>query len=259
MVFPNYPEKYKGQAVLDPQDILAYRRRLGRMPKIEPPEAVLICLQRGLPERMRWRIPIRHVGRLMGDLFTLRKTQGHVAVLTNIGIGASQMVSLAEELIAWGVRRLVSLVWGGSLQPDLKSGDIVICDRAIRDEGTSHHYLPPEKYISANPDLVQRLSQTFSSHGLPFQIGATWSLDAPYRETYDEVQQYQREGVKTVEMEIAALLALGIFRRVETASVVVVGDHLSDMKWHAPEDIRLVERSLEQAYIAILEALSRDS
>ncbi len=255
MGFPNYPQKHESQPVLNPEDILNFRRRLGQMPSIRAPQAVLICLQRGLPARMRWRMPIQHVGRLMGDLFVYKKSHGQVAILTNIGIGAPQMVSLAEELVAWGARRLVSLVWGGGLQPDLKAGDIVICDRALRDEGTSHHYLPSEKYVSASPSLIQHLSRAFASQGLPFQIGATWSIDAPYRETRDEVQQYQSEGVKTVEMEIAGLLALGQCRQIETASVVIVGDLLSDMRWRAPDDTRPVEKSLEQAYTAILEAL----
>jgi len=193
----------------------------------------------------------------MGDLFTLKRERGRLAVLTNIGIGAPQIVALAEELIAWGVRRLVSLVWGGGIQVDLKPGDIVICERAIRDEGTSFHYIPPDKYVSADPDLVQRLSETFRQHGLSFQVGTSWTIDASYRETQEEIRQYQNEGVKTVEMEIAALLALGVFRQVETASVVVIGDSLAHLKWEAPYDTRPVERSLERAYAAILEALGR--
>lgn len=256
MSFPNYPNKQNGESILNPQDILAFRRRLGIMPKGEAPESVLICLQRGLPERMRWRVPIQRAGRLMGDLFAVRKARGRVAVLTNLGIGAPQMAAAAEELIAWGARTLVSLVWGGGLQADLSPGDIVVVDRAIRDEGTSHHYLPPQKYISASPALVSRLEAGFAARGIAVQRGASWTLDASYRETREEVQAYEAEGVKTVEMEIAALLAVAQVRGAEAASVVVVGDTLSGLRWRAPQDTRPVERSLEAAYRTIIETLS---
>lgn len=257
MSFPNYSDKYKSVSLLDPKAMVAYRRRLGRLPKIDPPEGVLFCLQRGLPERMRWQFPLRHAGRLMGDLYLVKRTRGRVAVLTNFGIGAPLVTALAEELIAFGVKRLISMAWGGGLQPDLKPGDIVICDSAIRDEGVSHHYLPPAKYVRASPALVDRLGAALKSRGLRYQAGATWTTDAPYRETLEEVRQYQAEGIKTVEMEVAALLALGQVRMVETAGVVVVGDSLADLHWQAPDDVKPIERALEKVYEASIEALSQ--
>ena len=215
----------------------------------------MICLQRGLPERLRRRIPLRRVARLMGDLYVAKKTRGRVGVLTNIGIGAPSVVSLAEELIALGTRRLISIVWGGALQPGLEPGQVVICQRALRDEGVSHHYLPPAKYVDASSDLMARLAAAMEQRGQPFQLGATWTTDAPYRETREEVQRYQAEGVKTVEMEIAGILALAQARGIEAASVVVVGDSLADLRWQAPADVKPVERALEVVYAAAIDVL----
>jgi uridine phosphorylase len=80
-----------------------------------------------------------------------------VGVLSNFGIGAPVVVSLTEEMIAWGVKRFVILSWGGALQKELNTGDIVLNDRAIRDEGVSQHYLPAQKFSHADPELKQRL------------------------------------------------------------------------------------------------------
>ena len=256
MPFPNYPDKYSSPAVLTAQEMIAFRRSLGRMPGIEPPEGVILCLQRGLPERLRFRYPLRRAGQLMGDLYLLRRSGGKAAVLTNFGIGASLIGALAEELIAWGVGRLVSISWAGGLQPDLPPGSIVVCERALRDEGTSHHYLPTEKYIHANVELVDNLGQALARRGIPHSIGATWTTDAPYRETLEEVRQYQEEGVKTVEMESAALLAVGQAHGVQAASICVVGDSLASLRWIAPTDVRPVEKGLEAAYGAAIEVLS---
>ncbi|HXF84379.1 MAG TPA: nucleoside phosphorylase [Anaerolineales bacterium] len=256
MSFPNYPEKHQLDSLLSGNEMIEFRNRLGRLPKIEPPEALLLCLHRGLPERMRWRIPIRYVGRMMGDLYLVKKTNRRVAVLTNFGIGAPVVTALAEEFIAWGVRQIVSISWGGGISAELQAGDIVICGRALRDEGTSHHYLPSGKYVEASQRLVNRLSEALQARNVPFHIGTTWTTDAPYRETREEVKQYQSEGIKTVEMEIAALYALGQVRRVEAASIVVVGDSLAKLRWQAPADVRPIERSLEMVYRAAIDALN---
>ena len=256
MPFPNFPHKYESEALMTPQDMLAYRRSLGRLPRIDPPQSVILCLQRGLPERLRWRYPIRKVGRLIGDLYLLKRSGGKVAVLTNFGLGAPQISALAEELIAWGAMRLVSLSLSAGLQPDLKPGDIVVCERALRDEGVSHHYLPPDKFVQADQRLVESLVGALQSAGTPFTSGATWSTDAPYRETRAEVQQYQAEGIMTAEMETAGLLAIAQVRRVQAASVLVVGDSLAGLRWELPPDQLPAERGIEAAYAAVVRALS---
>jgi uridine phosphorylase len=257
MPFPNYPDKHNLPAVLTAQDLLAYRRQLGRFPNIQPPEGMILCLQKGLPERLRRRHRLKRIGSLMGDLYLLKKSRGKVGVLTNFGIGAPLIAALTEELVAWGVRRFISMSWAGGLQPDLEPGAIVACSRAIRDEGTSHHYLPANKYVRADPELVKNLTGALAIQGHKSTEGTTWTTDAPYRETRDEILQYQAEGVLVVEMETAALLAVGQARAVQTAAVCVVGDSLAEMRWEAPPDVRVVEQALECVYGVAISVLMR--
>ena len=255
MSFPNLPEKLSGESLLNPGDIVRYRQHLGRMPDLHSPRSALFCLERGLPQRLRWRIPVRKAGSMNADLHETRRTPSPVAILTNFGGGAPIVVELAEELIVMGVRKMALLTWGGALQPDLQPGDIVVCERAIRDEGTSHHYLPAEKYVEADPALVSQLAEAIRRRGGSCTIGATWTTDAPYRETLAEVQQYQSEGVKTVEMESAGLFAVGKVRQVPCASIVVVMDSLATFRWQAPERLDKILGSLELAYAAALDVL----
>ena len=198
MSFPNYPDKLNKESLLQPGAMFAFRQSIGQIKKISPPEGLIVCLQRGLPERMRWQIPIQRVGRMMADLYMIKKSHGRVAVLTTLGEGSPMISSLTEELIAFGVKRVISIVWGGGLQPGLKSGDIVVCDRAVRDEGTSHHYLTPGKFVHATPSMVDKLKNAIETRGRTCTVGTTWTTDAPYRETREEVIQYQSEGVLTV-------------------------------------------------------------
>ncbi len=258
MSVPNVPDKHAFEAVVEPAAMLAHRREGGRTPAIQPPRAAVICLQRGLPERLRWRVRIRRVGRLMGDLYAVRSTSGRVVVLSNFGLGAPIVAAQAEELIALGARRLVSVALAGGIQPDLAPGTIVVPDTAIRDEGTSHHYLAARRDVTADPALSVALAQRLRAGGVEVRSGTTWSTDAPYRETRREVGLYQAEGVLVVDMELAALLAVAEVRGVQAAAVLVVGDSLADGVWRPPQRLDAMERSLERAYRAAIEVLDAE-
>jgi uridine phosphorylase len=254
--FPNYPNKHKLESLLTADALVAYRAHLGRMPRVKP-QGVLFCLERGLPHRMRWRIPVERAGAMNADVFSVKKTKGRVAVLTSFGGGSPMVMELAEELAVMGASKMVLMTWGGTLQKDLKPGDIVVCSRAIRDEGASHHYLPPAKYVEADALLVKELVEAIRRRGAPCTVGTTWTTDAPYRETREEIMQYQSEGVKTVEMESAGLFTVGQVRAVQTASVVIGMDSLSSLRWQTPERLDGILRSLEIVYAAAIDVLAQ--
>jgi uridine phosphorylase len=256
MSFPSRPDKQAEESILKAEDIVAYRARLGRMPDLHSPQGALFCLERGLPRRMRWRVPIRGAGSMNADLHETKRIQTPVVILTNFGGGAPIVAELAEELVVMGLKKMVLMTWGGALQPDLQPGDIVVCNQAVRDDGTSHHYLPPGKCVEADPALVAELTAAIRSRGGACSTGATWTTDAPYRETRAEVEQYQAEGVKVVEMESSGLFTIGQVRGVQTASVVVVMDSLATFEWKVPERLDGILRSLELVYQAAIDVLS---
>jgi uridine phosphorylase len=256
--FPNYPEKQDLETILSAEQIVAYRKRLGRMPGIPSPHGALFCLDRGLPERMRWRIPVRRAGSMNADVHLTKRTRGPVAILTNFGGGAAIVVELAEELAAMGASKMILMTWAGALQPDLKAGDIVVCDRALRDDGASQHYLPPGRYIDAEEGITARLADAIRARGGQCATGATWTTAAPYRETREEVRTYQSEGVQVVEMEAAGLFTVGKVRAIPTTAVVVVMDSLATMEWKVPEKLDPILRSLELVYAAAIDVLASD-
>ena len=161
-----------------------------------------------------------------------------------------------EELAAYGIRKFVNLGAAGGLQKAMKIGDIVVCERAIRDEGTSHHYLPDEKYAYASMGLTADLCASIQRKGISFIKGPSWTTDAVYRETIGEFQQYRDEGVLTVEMEASALFAVGTFRGVSVSSVFAISDILSEEGWdqgyHSDEKLD----GLKQIFEAALDTLA---
>jgi uridine phosphorylase len=154
-----------------------------------------------------------------------------VGVVGDFGFGAAVSVVMMEGLVAAGARRIVSIGAAGSLQHGCRLGDLVVADRAIRDEGVSYHYLPPEKYSYPSEALSCRFKASLDRMSLGYAEGTTWTIDAPYRETAEEARHYQAEGVLCVEMEAAALFAVGTHRGVEVAAGFVVSDSLADQEW----------------------------
>lgn len=251
MSYPIRPDKPQLPAMLTAEKMIEFRRKQGGLGDVRAPEMVILCLYKGVMKYFQLKFASKRVGGFLGDFYLLNKTNGKVGALGNFGIGAPVVANLAEEMIAWGTKRLVILSLAGGLQTNLAPGDVVICNRAIRDEGVSYHYLPAEKYAEASPEFVSHLSAVFGKIGLSHSIGAAWSTDAPYRESREEAAQYQSEGVLAVDMESAGLFAVGQARGVETASVFVIGDSLAKPQWSAPPDLGALHQKLKRCFRAL--------
>jgi uridine phosphorylase len=254
MNYPIFPDKYDLPALLTAEKMIEFRRSHGLGDR-SAPQSVVLCLYTGVMHRFVWKYPSQRVRGFLGDIYLLKRTHGRVGVLGNFGIGAPAITAISEEMMAWGVRRLVILSLAGGLQPDLNPGSIVLCDRAIRDEGTSYHYLAPTRDVNASSILISTLSKGLQKRGLAHSIGATWSTDAPYRETRNEAEQFQSEGIKTVDMESAGLFAAAQVRGANATSVFVIGDSLSGPRWSAPPDMRWLHLRFKTLLGVIFESL----
>jgi uridine phosphorylase len=148
------------------------------------------------------------------DAFTLA---GKAASIVGCAVGAPFAVLIAEELFASGCHLLVSLTSAGQISDSAPTPYFVIIDRALRDEGTSYHYAEPAEYAEADPRLVAAAADALGKMRQRFFIGATWTTDAPFRETADAIETARAKGALAVEMEAAALYA---FARKTAAQVL---------------------------------------
>jgi uridine phosphorylase len=170
-------------------------------------------------------------------------THDRPVLLAQSPCGAPGAVILLEELFAFGVRRAVFVGYCGSIQEDVGIGEIVLPTRAIREEGTSYHYLPPADACGPDDVLSRRLDRWLQRHGVVARKGPVWTTDALYRETKRKIAKYREDGVLAVDMEMAAVFAVGKVRMREVVAVLLVSDRLSSGVW-APDffDARLRER-----------------
>ncbi len=239
----------------DAQGVLIRPARGRRDPEAAPD--LILAMTETLLDRLVGLLAARTVSMPRGGLFRAyeAKEEAPRRRLTLAGpfLGAPQAVLGLEKMIALGARRVWVVGWCGSLQPDLRIGDLVAPLDALSEEGTSKHY-PLEGAAPRTDEGLQRLLVSeLKEGGRNARKGRVWTTDAPYRETRQKVRAYRDQGILGVDMELSALLAVSAFRGVRPAALFVVSDELFDGTWRPGfSDPRL--RAAEEAAARALDA-----
>jgi len=156
---------------------------------------------------------------------------GGGCIVTQSRYGAPNAVMLLEELVAFGVKKAVFLGYCGSIHGHIGVGEIILPTHAIREEGTSYHYLPKGMRCHADQSTQNLIYQGLLESGIEPHVGACWTTDALYRETAEKVRRYRSQGVLGVDMETSAVFCLGIFRNIRVGSAMIVTDTFSESSW----------------------------
>lgn len=160
-----------------------------------------------------------------------------------------------EELHAMGCEKFLICGGAGAIKKGSRVGEVIVPTAAVRDEGTSYHYLAPAREVECHPGAVERVVAGLERLGIPFTTGKTWTTDAMYRETPDMVQRRREEGCVTVEMEAAAFFAVSQYHDLPLAQLLYAGDDVSgetwdSRRWNSRESIR---SRLIAAAVALME------
>ena len=147
------------------------------------------------------------------------------------GVGAPNAASRLERMIALGCRKFIACGGAGVLDGAIGAGHIVVPTAAIRDEGTSYHYLSPAREVAPTRKALGAIEAVLRENHHDYLRGKTWTTDAVYRETRARLVRRRREGCVVVDMEAAAFFAVARFRRVEFAQILYAGDSLAGRQW----------------------------
>jgi uridine phosphorylase len=165
-------------------------------------------------------------------------------------IGGPYAVLIAEQMLAMGGKIIVGMTSAGRVASSLPIPSFVIPTRALRDEGTSYHYLPPSEFVEAPSDLSSRLARALEAVGVPVQRGAVWTTDAPYRETTEQIRRHASTGILAVEMQAASLFALGAARSVPIGVVA----HVTNATDHEGKDF---DKGSERLWLEVLGGIAK--
>lgn len=145
--------------------------------------------------------------------------------------GAPGAVVTLEELRAMGCEKFIICGGAGSIKKDSKVGEIIVPVAAVRDEGTSYHYLAPSREVECHKETLDSVVSGLERLGIPYTTGKTWTTDAIYRETPEMIERRRNEGCITVEMEAAGFFAVSKYYDIPLAQLLYAGDDVSGEKW----------------------------
>jgi uridine phosphorylase len=241
-------------SVFEPAALLREARRQKSLPANDVPALCILDPDGDIVRRLRatgeatrspaW--PCYHT-----DLYEFTLA-GRRAGIVGCAVGAPFAVLVAEELFACGCRMLISVTSAGQIVSAGKPPYFVVIERALRDEGTSYHYAAPSSYAEADRILVQTAIGVLHTAGLPAYAGASWTTDAPFRETAAAVAAADDKGVLAVEMEAAALYA---FARAQAKAVLCLA-HVTNTMGLADQDFEKGEAQGTTDALKMLKALT---
>jgi uridine phosphorylase len=197
------------------------------------PAKAVLCFFAEAIEHLHARGQLDLIGRFSQELGGGRifATRDRTVAVTHPGVGGPHSAHSFERLIASGVRAAIAVGGAGSLAEAFGLGDILVVESAVRDEGTSFHYLPSSRSVALDPQETSRVLAELRSLQLPARAGVTWTTDADFRETPARVDRRREEGCVAVEMEAASLAAVAQYRGVQYAHVLYSGDALHGATW----------------------------
>jgi uridine phosphorylase len=186
------------------------------------------------------------------DMYVTEHAELSIGIV-GCAVGAPFAVLVAEQLFVSGCQFLVSITSAGQIEPKGPTPYFVLIDRALRDEGTSHHYLPPSIFAEADPALADRAFAALESSPLTVHRGTSWTTDAPYRETEHAIGAARAQGALAVEMEAAALYA---FARAQQHPVLCFA-HVTNQMARVEGDFEKGEADGTRSSLDVIAAAAR--
>jgi len=146
-------------------------------------------------------------------------------------LGAPQAARLLECLADIGVKKFMICGGAGTFCPEFTEEHVLVPTSAVRDEGTSYHYLPPSREVKMHAPVREIIIETLKEEKIEFREVKTWTTDAIFRETAAKVEMRKAEGCHVVEMECSAYLAVAEHKKFKCGQLLYAGDVVATSGW----------------------------
>jgi len=234
---------------IEPKEYIKYLTKIGRLNNVIVPKTIIFSFQNSLLEHIiSTNTHAQKIPGVRGNFYNL----GAYGVASGFGIGPSVAAMMMEELIALGAKKFISIGTAGVIQKEIAIGDILLINSAIREDGVSDHYLKKKSDVMITKTLMKDIEITLKKTDIPVHKGKSWTTAAPYRETIKKIRKYRKQGVLSVEMEIAPLASVAQFHNVSYSAVLVASDSLADLKWNPQQQSDTVRSRLNILFDCII-------
>lgn len=147
------------------------------------------------------------------------------------GLGAPMAAMILDELISLGVEIFLFVGPAGILSHSIKKNHVILIESALIDEGTSQHYVNVNEFAYSSQKLTQKLATFFDVNKIGKHTAATWTTDAPYRETPGKIENALSRGCLTVDMEASALMSVASRYQKQITGFFVPQDKVTLNGW----------------------------
>lgn len=219
------------EPIVTAEKLLEHKRVYGHLGDFKAPETVLVCYQRSTTEYLLKQHPEFHSSKAVTHLYLPSDTE--VGILGDWGVGAPGLAIKMEELIALGAKRFIAVGTAGGLMHAHNIADFILCSKALAEDGVAHLYLPQDqRIVAADPQMIAEWTYFAKKRSLPsFHPAMAWSFSAIFRETLADVYRVREQGCSVVEMEAATLYAIGQEKGVQTLTLFVISDSITEEDW----------------------------
>lgn len=233
-------------AIIEPRDMIA--------PVENFPEIVLACFSGQVMNDFL----SQHSSEIIAELVNINGSTPVFEILFNnlrvaltiAPLGSASCVDHLEEVVALGAKKVIIFGTCGVLDNAIKHSQFVIPTSAVRDEGTSYHYMPVSDEVFLPALYRDKLESILTTAKVPYQIGKTWTTDAFYRETKAKLARRKAQGCQFVDMECSAVLAWAQFRDIEIYPFFYTADDLDQAEWNRRIEYRdNLDNSLAVAFM----------
>ena len=168
MSYPNFKDKHLQESLFHPTDFINYKK----WEKKNFPNKYIITYQQSAKNYFLKKYkPKKYKLYSLLDIYVYKS----IGFVKMTGIGAPNAVAILEELIALGGKEFLNIGTAGGLHHE----GVFLCEKALRDEGTSHHYIGPGKFMHPDERLTKKLKKYLEGENLEVFRGTTWTIDTP--------------------------------------------------------------------------------
>ncbi len=245
---------YSCPTLFEPSALLREARRQKSLVACDIPGICVLDPDGDLSRYLQYSGAKRHPGWACyhTDMYELELDAVTIGVI-GCAVGASFAVLIAEQLFVSGCELLISVTSSGQLVEVDAPPYFILIDKALRDEGTSYHYLPPSAYAFRRTAL-DSLADSIPAKARHVIRGGTWTTDAPYRETTEAIAYAKSLKLLAVEMEASALYAFAEAREKD----VICFAHVTNRMATVQNDFEKGENAGNTAMIHLLAIIAKE-
>jgi len=249
---------YSESPIFRPENLLRESRRQNNLPECDVPKICVLDPDGDLVRYLK-RTEKTQKNRCWAcyhsELYTYDLDGTEIGIIP-CAVGASYAVLVAEQLFVSGCDLLISVTSAGIITDETIPKQFALITEAIRDEGTSYHYIPPDKPARISTLVLNQIQEKINQNEILFFEGKSWTTDAPYRETASSINYMKEQNVTCVEMEVAALYAYSeysgndviCFAHLTNSMAQDEGDFEKGEEFGSLDTLQLIKKILNRVY-----------